>query len=281
MNHARDSGHICEPPYYPADAFKSESEIAALQRECSTYRALSPGDRVCALDNFLLEHLDDPLGHLHPTDELMEYRYQHVIGPGEPWSYWLLYDEWLKYYTPPPPAPAPVPITGWQYLARVNERGIPFMTNWSGNLAGYTLSVHIGPSRIAKIGPGQKLRVTLLGDCTFSKVLIGPAAAPFVAQQLFPLTFGGGTGGITSPSPTWELISDPLPNSFEAPNGIIVNALVATKYSAGATVMYRTSEPDWYSSFKAGDHASDLDMRKWTPSSVSALAVSIVEAFYG
>lgn len=270
-------------PVYPDDRLLTEQEIAVRARSGSLHRAHSPGQRICKVDE--VDSTVEP-DHVHDFQTCMDWRHEHVVGDAEPWSHWLLYDDWAQQYVPPTPPPTPPPITGWQIRARVNDRGIPFMNGWGAGWIGYTFATLIGPSHIAKIGPGMQTRVTVQADCRFAKMFIGPASSkPFVATSLFQLKFAGQNSGTTGYGPDWQLISDPLPQSFEAPNGIIVSGFVDDGHSEAGIAYMRTRnpEPDWYSRWYFGDRAANLDKTGagWTASGVNVLAVLMVEAFYG
>jgi hypothetical protein len=200
---------------------------------------------------------------------------------------------------PPPPGPL-----GWTPIARTNPAGISEMDGWSPGWTGYTFATQIGSSKIltAGFGPGKQTRVLIAADCVFDSLYIGPATTtPFVASQLFRLSFGGqqssilinsaySDGGAGMP---YTRYSDPLVQGITAPNGLIICGHVLTAAPTGETSAWLTTkgqEPDWSSRYINGDHAADLDKSKlanpathqagWYPGGVADFAVLMVEGLY-
>jgi hypothetical protein len=278
-------------PLYPRDAAMSVAEMEVMARSGSFHRAHSPGARICKVDYFASP--DDPT-HTHDYQTFMNFRHDHVVGDDDPWTFWLLYDDWLAIYVPPPvPIPPKQPV-GWFTRARVNPGGIQYMNGWTQGWTGYTFANVIGPSRFLKgFGTGTQTRIILQGDCVFGSVYIGPISEkPFVATALYRLTFGGSFSGTTGPQPDWELISDPLPQGIDTSNGLMISGYVSGPHLSGPVGWLRTRNPeaDWYSRYRLGDYAAVLDKSKvgdplkpatgWVVGGVSDFAVLQVDAYY-
>src|SRR5215831_14332134 len=89
-------------PLYPADKDLTEEEMYAQARTRSMARAQSPGELMCIIDD--VSSLDQPVpvhDQVHGYEELMDWRYNHVIDPQDPWTYWMLYDLWAETKSPP------------------------------------------------------------------------------------------------------------------------------------------------------------------------------------
>jgi hypothetical protein len=264
-------------PLYPQDAGLTSDQIAAKMRTISMQRAQSPAPRLCLLPHAPPVYYDPKHDQTHVYQEYMSYRFNHVIGNEDPWSNWSLYDMYPfpPQPTVPPPPPGPV-INDWYPLARVNPHGISVMTGMNSDFSNMTVAVMIGASMFNPYGPGTETRITIMGQCTVGGANIGPATnTPFVAKQLFPLTFNGGSpSGVTGPAFTdWSLVSDPLLQAIDASNGVIVSYWIsgpdprypAPTYTWAAFLQSRVSEPNWQSRWRGGNHLTDLDKSKLNP----------------
>jgi len=282
-------------PTYPEDSYFTEDQFNAEARAKSMQRAQSPAVLLCLLET--VDSVTHP-EHAHTFSECMDFRAHRDISPKDPWTYWSEYDAY-PFGVLPVIEPLPLPH-GWWPVARVNPSGISQMTGWSSGWALYTFATQIGPSQMlmAGYGPGLQTRVTIAAACAFSSLYIGPATTkPFVASQLFPLTFGGQSTNIVvdvtnnDHGIAYARTSDPLPQGIEAPNGLIVCGYIAgpPPSTASAWLQTKSQELDWSSRWRYGDYAAILDKSKiatdkdkagWTVGGVSDLAVFMVEGLY-
>ena len=172
-------------PLYPDDKDLTPDEMYAMARERSMVRAHSPGELRCVIDS--TSTLDVPIAThdtAHGYQELMNYRHAHVIGDQDPWTYWLLYDQWAAAQAPvipPPVPPSPLP-TGWHARAQVKgyTPGSTGGWTWNANWNGYTFAVHIGPGGAISVGAGApptqvRVRLRIMGR--LDSLYIGPASA--------------------------------------------------------------------------------------------------------
>jgi len=280
----------CQNPLYPRDAALTEDEKSAMARDCSMMRALSPGEIVCIIDQAETEH-DDPITHVHDFQECMDWRHAHVIGDDDPWTYWLTYDEWADIAPPLPPLPPPPPVVvGWNARARTNPMGVSYMDgimappvppqpNWANLTVCTTVdAAHVHPLLI--LG-GTSTRVRLSGNFTTLEAYIGPLQAPWIALELYRLTFGGSFAGTCDA--TGNLISDPLSFGFDGSHGFMLAMFLTAGSPAG-----KTFEPGWGISYAGGNLASMLNKdptivnSPWhVLSGGGSAALLMVEGYYG
>jgi hypothetical protein len=100
-------------PTYPQDVGLTDDEIAAGARAASLQRAQSPGPLTCQIDGTW--SLDDQFHH-DPYSVCMDFRYRHVIGVNDPWTFWQLPDGPLLPPKSPIP-PLPLGLLDWQVRA--------------------------------------------------------------------------------------------------------------------------------------------------------------------
>lgn len=286
----------CQNPVYPDDRFLTADEFNARARACSLMRARSPGERICEMDGFKLESAAEmppgganPTPHYqsHPTAEYLDWRFQHVIGPRDPWSPWENFDDWAQGVVAPPLPVGPTPPSDiWLPIARVNPRGISYMSGWSWDWTNDSVAVLIGPSRFdtGGFGLGAALRVTLVAACTLNHIVIGPCSTrPWVATAFYPLLFAGNDHVIANLAPNGTVMSDPFTIPLDVSNGLIISFFVTQPSVGGPSYMStKYNEPDWYSAGIAGDHTTALDKSKWGMAGLAnmSLTVLMIEAYY-
>ena len=283
--HPRDVADESLPfqnPLYPQDAGLTDDEFNAKARATSLMRAQSPGLLVCQIDE--TTSIDDPT-HADDFATCMAFREANVIGDQEPWTYWELFDVWAAAQPPIVPVPEPVPLAGWYPVARINPAGISQMDNF-GAAAGVTFATVIAPAAFIMTA-GSQVRLRLSGNFTFSDCVIGPAGGnsnPWVAQALYPLTFGGQNQATIPPGmnsanyfdPYGELVSDPLPQSMDFTQGVHV-----AFYCVSGNITRRLVEPGWTTSNNSGNVSNVLDKSAWgVESGVADISVLMIESLY-
>jgi len=265
----------------------TDEQKAEHARASSMFRAQSPGNLVCVIDQ--IESIDDPM-HTHPFDECMNYRHSHLdqsgqaIGDQDPWTYWTPADlfEWPQ----PPPVP-PVGPVGWTVIAEMAGGVIP-ANSWSQGWTGYSWVTLLGPSRFSTIPKGKlptQLRLTFALDCTMDFCWIGPLVQghPTIAQALYMVKFGGNQHVTVNIAGGYRVTSDPIPIGFNFDNGIEIAGHIsaADPVFGSAYIGIKSNETDWYSAWIAGDYSTQLDKTYgWTPAQVAAYTVTKIEGYF-
>jgi hypothetical protein len=278
-------------PIYPDDRFLTDDQVKAKSRAGTLLRAISPGELICVIDGTDIPGAapgpaGDPNSHLHSTADFMQWRHDHVVGDQDPWTYYLLFDQWAQLYQAPPPIiPPPPPPTDWQYRASNNPRGIPYFPGWcTGDWTNISFTTIIGPGGIQYFPPGSKLRITVQIAAVIGALYIGPLTTkPLVASALYPVRFGGNVS-VMPPFPTWIITSDEIDQAVTADNGLMISGWISGPMTYGlAWLAAASTVKDWYTRWIYGNHAADLDKSSWRSDLISPyadLAVLSVESFY-
>jgi hypothetical protein len=162
-----------------------------------------------------------------------------------------------------------------------------------GTASNVTFAVRIEPAMFT-MPAGSQVRVRLSGHFNFDTVYIGTGGGldgnnnpnNWISPYSYLLTFNGQTAGSIPPGmsdgnymdPFGELISDPLPQSLDFTQGVIVSFFTATTGSQQVT--RRNVEPGWSCQNATGNQSSTLDKSTWGISGSNSIGLLMVESFY-